>query len=175
VPRSAAFLGKFLLAAAVLFALWTLARASDGYGRAVLFVADPLMWLFSGFRVDAIAPTDAGLNVFIRKGADRLLLPLQPRELFSGVIPFVALILASHDLAVRARLRALALGVAALFAFHVGLMVLGPFLATPHEDWVNRIIDVTYGFYGLVGYAALPFLLWYALTRPADDIEPPVP
>jgi hypothetical protein len=30
---------------------------------------------------------------------------------------------------------------------------------------VNPIIDVIYGFYGLVGYAALPFLLWFALTR----------
>jgi hypothetical protein len=175
VPRSAAFLGKFLLAAALLFALWTLARAGDGYSRAVLFVSDPLMWLFSGFRVDSITPTDAGLNIFIRKGTDRILLPMQPRELFSGIIPFLALIAASRDLAPRARLRAVALGVAALFAFHVGLMVLGPFLATPHEDWINRIIDVTYGFYGLVGYAALPFLLWYWLTRPADGIEPLAP
>jgi hypothetical protein len=88
------FLGKFLLAAGLLLALWTLARASDGYSRAVLFVSDPLMWLCSGFRVDSITPTDAGLNIFIRKGTDRILLPLQPRELFSGIIPFLALIAA---------------------------------------------------------------------------------
>lgn len=175
MPRSATFLAKFLLAAALLFALWTLARASDGYSRAVLFVADPLMWVFSGFRVEMITPTAAGLDIFIRKGADKILLPLQPRELFSGVIPFIALVVASRDLVAAARLRALALGLAGLFTFHVGLMVLGPFLATPHEDWVNRIIDVTYGFYGLVGYAALPFLLWYWLTRPADGIEPLMP
>lgn len=175
MPRSTAFLGKFLLAAALLFALWTLARASDAYSRVVLFVADPLMWLCSGFRVEQITPTAAGLDIFIRKGAEKILLPLQPRELFSGVIPFVALIAASRDLAWAARLRALGLGLAALFAFHVGLMVLGPFLSTPHEDWVNRIIDVTYGFYGLVGYAALPFLLWYWLTRPAEGVEPLLP
>ena len=175
MPRSAAFLGKFLLAAALLFALWSLARASDAYSRAVLFVADPLMWLFSGFHVVATTPTDAGLDIFIGKGGERLLLPLQPRELFSGLIPFVALVAASRNLALAARLRALGLGIAALFAFHVGLMVIGPFLATPHEDWVNRIIDVTYGFYGLVGYAALPFLLWYWLTRPTEGIEPLLP
>jgi hypothetical protein len=30
---------------------------------------------------------------------------------------------------------------------------------------VNRLIDVFYGFYGLLGYAALPFLLWFWLIR----------
>jgi hypothetical protein len=175
VPRSAAFLGKFLLAAGVLFGLWSLARASDSYSRVVLLVADPVMWLFSGFHVVSTTPTDAGLDIFIGKGTQRLLLPLQPRELFSGVIPFIALVVASRNMTMTARLRALGLGLAALFAFHVGLMVIGPFLATPHEDWVNRIIDVTYGFYGLVGYAALPFLLWYWLTRPADGVEPLLP
>lgn len=175
MPRSAAFLAKFLLAAGVLFALWTLARMSDPYSRLVLLVADPLMWLFSGFHVDAVNPTHNGVDVFIRKGEERILMPLQPRELFSGVIPFLALVLASRNLQMTARLRAIAIGVAVLFVFHVGLMVLGPFLSTPHEDWVNRIIDVTYGFYGLVGYAALPFLLWYALTRPTEGVEPLVP
>src|SRR4030095_10883461 len=79
VPRSAAFLGKFLLAAGVLFGLWSLARASDSYSRVVLLVADPVMWLFSGFHVVSTTPTDAGLDIFIGKGTQRLLLPLQPR------------------------------------------------------------------------------------------------
>jgi hypothetical protein len=127
------------------------------------------MWAFSGFRIATVTPTAAGLDIFIRKGAQQILLPLQPRELFSGVIPFVALIVASGGLTLAARVRAVAVGLAALFVFHVGLMIIGPFLATPHEDWVNRIIDVTYGFYGLVGYAALPFLLWYFLTQRGRD------
>lgn len=175
MPRSAAFLAKFLVAAGALFALWTLARASDVYSRAVLFVADPLMLILSGFRVDQLTPTSSGIDIFIRRGTERILLPLQPRELFSGIIPFLALVLATRGLELVTRLRAIGLGLAALFVFHVGLMLLGPFLATPHEDWVNRIIDITYGFYGLVGYAALPFLLWYWLTRPADGLEPLIP
>ena len=40
-------------------------------------------------------------------------------------------------------------------------------------EWVRRVntmIDVFYGFYGLVGYAALPFLLWFWLAyRPANQ------
>lgn len=165
MPRSAAFLVKFLLAALVLFALWSLARVSDVYSRAVLVVADPLMWLVSGFHVERIETTGAGLNIFIARAGEQILLPLQPRELFSGVIPFLALMVAARDVTLPARLRGVAIGIAALFVFHVGLMLLGPFLATPHEDWVNRIIDVTYGFYGLVGYVALPFVLWYWLAE----------
>jgi hypothetical protein len=34
---------------------------------------------------------------------------------------------------------------------------------------VNRLIDVFYGFYGLIGYAALPFLLWFWLLRPEEE------
>ena len=34
---------------------------------------------------------------------------------------------------------------------------------------INRLIDVVYAFYGLVGYAALPFLLWWLLTQRHGD------
>ena len=65
-------------------------------------------------------------------------------------------------------------GLAIFFAFHVGLIFLGSFLTglpqatLPPQtirNVVNPIINVIYGFYGLVGYAALPFLLWFWLAR----------
>jgi hypothetical protein len=101
------------------------------------------------------------------------LVPFQPREQFSWLIPFLALIGASAGLPWRRRLRAAAIGLAALFAFHVGLMMMAPFMTGLPQArlgliWmrrINRVIDVFYAFYGLVGYAALPFLLWWALTR----------
>jgi hypothetical protein len=165
VPRSAAFLARFFLLAGVLFALWALAGLSDWYSRLVLAIGHPFMWSFTGFQLDGITPTERGLDVFIRKGNQRILLPLQPRELFSGLVPFLALIGASRGLTLARRMSAIAIGVAVFLIFHVGLMVIGPFLATPHEEWVNRIIDVFYAFYGIVGYAALPFLLWFWLTQ----------
>ena len=107
-------------------------------------------------------------------------MPFQPRELFSGVIPFLALVGASTMVPWRRRLRAAGIGLAALFVFHMGLIVLGPYMTgLPQAQlglvWmrrINRMIDVFYGFYGLVGYAALPFLLWWVLTQrhvPAVD------
>ena len=101
-------------------------------------------------------------------------MPFQPREQFSGLIPFLALVGASTALPWRRRLRAAALGVAALFVFHMGLALIGPYMTGLPQaqlglEWmrrINRMIDVFYAFYGLVGYAALPFLLWWLLTRP---------
>jgi hypothetical protein len=149
----------------VLFALWALAGVSDWYSRFVFAVGQPVMWLFTGFQITNITPSEGGLNVFIRKDSQQILLPLQPRELFSGVVPFLALMGASRGLTVARRVRAILIGLALFLVFHIGLMVIGPFLATPHEDWINTIIDVVYAFYGLVGYAALPFLLWFWLAH----------
>ena len=179
---SATFLIKFLALAAVLFALWSFAGVGDAYGRVVIFITNPVVWAISGYRVDAVVPTEHGLDVFIAKGPDRALVPLQPRELFSGLIPFIALVGASAGLGWRRRLRALGIGVAALFLFHCGLKLLAPYMTglpqgeLPTIEWVrrvNRVIDVVYGFYGLVGYAALPFLLWYWLTQPQRPDTPP--
>ncbi len=110
-------------------------------------------------------------------------MPFQPRELFSGVITFLALVGASTMVPWTRRLRAAGIGLAALFVFHMGLIVLGPYM-TGHPQaqlgvvWmrrINSVINVFYGFYGLVGYAALPFLLWWVLVQrymPAVADEP---
>ena len=167
MPRSAVFLAKFFLFAAGLFALWSFAGVGDAYGRLVIAVANPFVWAVTGFSATSVVPTVRGLDVFIRNGGEEVLLPLQPRELFSGVLPFLALMGASSGLSAAHRLGAVAIGLAVLFVFHIGLMIIGPYLATAHEAWVNTIIDIVYGFYGLVGYAALPFLLWFWLTQRA--------
>jgi hypothetical protein len=137
------------------------------------------MRVATGFWVGEVRAQRAGLDLYVRTtdspaalGPNELV-PFQPREQFSGLIPFLALIGASAGLTWRRRLRAAAIGVAALFVFHVGLMIMAPFMTGLPQArlgliWmrrINRAIDVVYAFYGLVGYAALPFLLWWALTR----------
>jgi len=166
VRPTATFLIRFFFFAALLFAAWSFGGLGDVYGRAVIRTAEPGIHALTGFRVAAIQPKPGGLDVFIERGNQRELLPLQPREIFSGIIPFLALVAASPGLSRRRRLRALGIGMGMLFAFDLGLMLLGPYLATPHVHWVNKVIDVFYGFYGLLGYAALPFLLWFWLARP---------
>ena len=178
---SAGFLLRFFALAAGLFALWSFAGVGDLYARVVLAVANPVMRVVTGYRVNEIRPKEGGLDVYIRSSAESgtqaptedELVPMQPREQFSGLIPFLALIGASTGLTWRQRLRAAAIGVAVLFVFHMGLALMGPYMTGLPQSrlgllWmrrINRLIDVVYGFYGLVGYAALPFLLWWVLTQ----------
>jgi len=180
VRPSGGFLLRFFSLAAVLFALWSFAGFGDGYARAVIAVANPLVRITSGFWVSEVRPTDRGLDVVIRRGEQEVVMPYQPRELFSGLVPFLALVGATTALPWRRQLRAAGLGVAALFVFHLGLMLMGPYMtglpqAQLGQLWmrrINAVIDVFYGFYGLVGYAALPFLLWFLLTqRRAPDVN----
>ena len=184
---SAAFLARFFLLSAVLFGAWSfqglgrlcgtpsIMTLGDAYANVVATVSNPLVRLTSGYRIVATVPNAQSLDVFIEKEGKKLVIPFRPRELFSGLIPFLALLGASGGLRFRKRLTALLIGVGVLFVFHVGLLVLGPYMtghpqATLGLVWmrrVNRMIDVFYGFYGLVGFAALPFLLWYGLARPS--------
>lgn len=190
---SAGFLFRFFGLAAALFALWSFVGVGDLYARAVIAVANPMMRVLSGFWVTEVRPREGGVDVLIRSdetaaaGHPDEIVPFQPREQFSGVIPYLALLGATTGLGARRRLRALGIGMAALFAFHIGLTLMGPYMTgIPQShlglEWmrrINRMIDVVYAFYGLVGYAALPFILWWALARgdrAADgDAPPPAP
>jgi hypothetical protein len=173
VRPSVGFLIRVLALVGALFALWSFAGVGDFYGRAVVAVARPLMFVASGFDIARVSPTEHGLDVVIRRDQIEEVMPFQPRELFSGVITFLALVGASTMVPWKRRLRAAGIGLAALFVFHMGLIVLGPYM-TGHPQaqlgvvWmrrINSVINVFYGFYGLVGYAALPFLLWWVLVQ----------
>jgi hypothetical protein len=174
VRPSAVFLGKFFPIAALLFALWARFGASDAYTRAVVSVGNPVIQAITGFRVTEFVPSDAGLKLRITRGSDTTIMQLNPREIFSGLIPFLALMGASVGLPWRQWTKAIAIGMGVLFVFHIGLLVFGPFFeggpqGAMSKEWVHRVntaVDVTYGFYGLIGYAALPFLLWFWLGRP---------
>lgn len=186
---SAGFLLRFFALAAGLFALWSFAGVGDGYARVVIGVANPVVRVLTGYRVSRVEPKEGGLDVFIRRGSaepagpssqEDVAVPFQPREQFSGLVPFLALVGASTALPWRRRARATAIGLAVLFVFHLGLALLSPYMTgLPQAQlglvWmrrVNRVIDVFYAFYGLVGYAALPFLLWWFLTRRRSDALP---
>jgi hypothetical protein len=186
VRPSVGFLIRVLALVGVLFALWSFAGVGDVYGRAVVAVARPLMRLASGFDLERVDATEHGLDVVIRRDQIQEVMPFQPRELFSGVITFLALVGASTMAPWGRRLRAAGIGLAALFVFHMGLIVLGPYMtghpqATLGVVWmrrINSVINVFYGFYGLVGYAALPFLLWWVLVQryaPSAGDEPSRP
>lgn len=181
------FLLSFFALAGVLFAVWSFAGAGDAYGRAVVALATPFIERLTDCRVVEVRQVANGLSIEIERTDPsdgrvyRRTVPLQPREVFSGTIPFLSLMFATGGLALGTRLRRTGLGLAVMFAFHFGLMLIGPYLTglpqahlAPEtiRGVVQPAIDVFYAFYGLVGYAALPFLLWFWLGRtppPAAD------
>lgn len=184
---SPGFLLKFFAAAAVLFALWSFAGVGDAYGRAIIALSRPLIEILTNCEVGEVRSVDNGLSIDIRRTdpsdgkVHQRTIPLQPREVFSGIVPFLALMLATSGLSAASRAAATATGVGVLFVFHVGLMLIGPFLTglpqahlAPEtiRGIVKPVINVVYGFYGLVGYAALPFLLWFWLGTRRYRAEP---
>lgn len=159
------FFAKFVVAAAVLFVLWK-AGGSWAYAYGVLVPVTVLSPLVSGYPV-MIGTSEHGINAFFEVANARVPAPFILHEALAGVIPFVALMCASPGLSMRRWLKATATGVGVIYAAHVIVMlVFAPLLATEHVRWVNRIIDVTYGFYAVAGFVGLPFGLWIVLTRP---------
>ncbi len=184
---SPGFLLKFFGLAAVLFALWSFAGFGDAYGRFVVAVATPVIEIVTDCEVGEVRATHKGLSIDISRTDPsdgrvyKRTVPLQPREVFSGLIPFLALMLATAGLPLKQRATAVATGVAILFVFHFGLMVLGPYLTglpqahlSPEtlRGVVKPAINVLYGFYGIVCYAALPFVLWFWLGSGIGSRQP---
>jgi hypothetical protein len=143
-------------------------------------MANPLLSVATGFHVSEVRPVPAGLDIAIRRGSIETTIPFQPREIFSGILPFLALVGATARIRARQRAKAIVLGMAILLAFHIGLMMLGPYMTGYPQSrlglvWMRRVnvaIDVLYGFYGLVGYAALPFFLWFWLAYRNREVKP---
>ncbi len=174
---SPGFLLKFFGLAAVLFALWSFAGVGDAYGRLMIGAAKPVIETITACKVSNVRPSHNGLDIEISRTDPqgkvyRRTMPLQPREAFSGAIPFLALMLATSGLGLVRRIRVTGAGMAILMAFHFGLMLIGPYLTglpQAHLDpdtirgVITPAINVIYGFYGLIGYAALPFVLWFWL------------
>lgn len=168
------FFAKFVVAAALLLILWK-SGAAWAYGYAVLVPVTVLSPLLTGYQV-VIGSGPNGVTAFFESGASRVEVPFVLHEALAGVIPFVALMCASGGQTLLSWARRTAIGLGVLFAAHVAVLVLSPLLVTPHERWVNRIIDVSYGFYAVAGFVGLPFSLWIILTRPWEGggLLPPV-
>lgn len=119
----------------------------------------------SGYSVSIITGAH-GPTAFFEAGATRVEVPFVLHEALAGLIPFLALMMASPGQGLVLWARRSAVGIGIIYVAHVAVLILSPLLVTPHAWWVNRIIDVTYGFYAVAGFVGLPFSLWVILTRP---------
>jgi hypothetical protein len=151
------FLVKFLGAAALLFSLW-LRGGADVYGQAALLPAALLSPMITGYRVEF-----GGDTGYFVDGTTRVRVPLNLRESLAGIVPFLALVIASGNLPWRRRLWAGLVGLVILYSVAASIVIISPLMVTPQPDWVMRILDVVSVFAFLGGFVALPFALWFVM------------
>ncbi|MBI4517470.1 MAG: hypothetical protein HY699_16830 [Deltaproteobacteria bacterium] len=155
------FLVRFLAAAAALFALW-LAGGAAMYSHMVLFCVRAVAALSAGLSVEVSSQAGHVTAVFIA-GTRRLAMPLNLRESLAGVVPFIALVMASSGPPLLARLRAALTGMGIIYAVDVAVVSASPLMLESRTGVTKALADVLSVFVMLAGLVALPFFLWLVL------------
>lgn len=154
------FLCAFLAAFALLLVLWGWVDASRWYTRALLAGAGMLGPSLHGWVLEA-PPHGQELPVWVH-GDNRVRLALQFDALTVGVVPALALLLATPGL--RIRRRALLLGVAATLCFGIDTMIVALFPVLVFHK--NPLTDVVGTFLGLIAFVGAPVIIWFVLAFP---------
>lgn len=155
-----AFVARFLALFALLIVAGWLTAAPRGYAAALRFAAATVSPLVTGWNLEQRQPeADGRPQLWFRRGGEQLRLALGLEQLALGLLPLLALLGATPGLGARARLRAAVLGLAALFALDLLVVVLYPWLVRP-----GAVTDIAGTFLGLLTFVGGPVILWFALT-----------
>lgn len=152
------FAVKFLLAFALLMALWWRTDFGALYRSLVIILAAPLSAHTNGWTLQA----QAGGAVF-QRGHERMDLLLQLPALSMGLMPLLSLILATPGQGRQLLLRNIVLGIVLYIAIDVLIVLVYPFIL----DRPGFVKDTLGVFSGLVGIVVAPLGLWFALTYSA--------
>lgn len=155
--RKARFLVAFLLAFAASLTAWRAIDGSQLYERTLLPVAGAVGPLVHGW---VLTDLDGEGQPRWRYGVDHVDLRIQFDALAVGLVPFLALVLATPGLAAQRRAGVIATGIAASLAIDVAIIVLFPLLV--HH--ANAATDILGTYIGLIGFVGKPTILWFVLT-----------
>ena len=156
------FAGKFLLAFGVLVTLWWLIDFARLYRGAVLATVQLVSPVVNGWWLDYDLPGMVDPVAF-RTGERHLAMLLQLPALSMGLMPFLALVVATPGLGIKRTVGTLALGSALYFLVHVAV-ILAYLLIMDRPNVVKDTLGV---FSGLVAFVLAPLGLWFVLTYPA--------
>jgi hypothetical protein len=156
------FAGVFLLAFALLLVAWWAIDFARWYRVAVLSTAQFLSPIVNGWWLDFDQPGAAGDAIF-RSGERKLHLLIQLSSLSMGVVPFLALVLATPGLGLRRASVAAVVGSVLYLLIDVAVVLAYPFII----DRPNVLKDTLGVFSGLVAFVVAPLGLWFVLTYPA--------
>jgi hypothetical protein len=151
------FFLKFLILFAALLTFWRFTPGERWYTAAILETGGAVGQLLHGWLLEP--SSGDGQPVWVR-GEARVRLAIQFDALSVGLVPLLALLLATPGIQLRRRLRLVAVGTAIFFLFDAVVVALFPLLVY-HK---NAFTDVTGTFIGLIAFVGAPAIIWFALT-----------
>lgn len=154
------FLCRFLAAFALLLVGWRWSDASRRCTQALLASAGVVGPSLHGWVLEAPPPGQA-VPVWAH-GSNRVHVALQFDALTVGVIPALALLLATPGLSVRRRFILLVVAATLCFAVDTLTVALFPVLVF----YKNAMTDIVGTFIGLVAFVGAPVIIWFALAFP---------
>jgi len=151
------FLGGFLAAFGLLLIVWKALDGARWYTQGLLSCAAVIGPMLHGWVLETSA---SGLAPEWVRGTDRVQASLQFDALAVGVVPVVALIVATPGLALRRRVTLSAVGAGLCFVTDTLIVAAFPLLVF----YKNAFTDVLGTFLGLIGFVGAPVIIWFCLT-----------
>jgi hypothetical protein len=158
--KKSRFLCRFLAAFALLLVGWRASDASQWCTRVLLASAGMLGPGLHGWVLESPPPGQA-VPVWVH-GQNQVRTSLQFDALTIGVVPALALLLATPGLGVRRRIALL--GVAAGLCFAIDTLVVALFPVLVFHK--NAVTDIVGTFVGLIAFVGAPVIIWFGLTFP---------
>lgn len=155
-----AFVARFLLLFALLAALGWASDAPRAYGRALRVAGSATSPLVNGWTLEDRSAPSGKQEIFFRRGNDQLPLALGLSQLALSQLPLLALLGATPGLGARGLAARAAIGVAALFALDLLVLLAYPWLVGAP----NAFTDIAGTFLGLLTFVGGPVILWFVLT-----------
>jgi len=156
--RKLRFLCTFLVSFAFLLVAWQRADGARWYTRALLASAAVVGPALHGWVLET-APDGAAHPTLVH-GGRHVRASLQFDALAVGLVPLLALLLATPAASIRRRAVLLAAGAALCFAVDTLILALFPLLVF----YKNPFTDVLGTFLGLIAFVGAPVIIWFALT-----------
>lgn len=152
------FLCTFLVAFAVLLVTWQRLDAGRWYTRALLATAAVVGPALHGWVLET--GPDAMTHATWVYGDRHVRAALQFDALAVGMVPMLALLLATPALTLRWRATLIAAGATLSFVLNTVIVALFPLLVF----YKNAFTDVLGTFLGVIGFVGAPVIIWFALT-----------
>ncbi len=161
------FLGTFLALFALLLVAWQSVDGGRWYTRALLASAAFVGPALHGW----VLETDRSGKAAWVHGERRVRAAVQFEALSVGLVPVLALLLATPGLAVRRRIASTLMGAALCFVIDVAIIALFPVLVF----YKNPFTDIVGTFLGVIAFVGAPVIIWFVFSfRQLQDLLPPL-